>query len=112
MPKSDHEKFAALVARYVAEPDVELPSAKANGFGSATLRCRGKIFAMSPDRQSLVLKLPAARVAEIIAAGDGASYSTGSGKPMKEWVAIPGERSTAWAALADEALAHSRRASR
>jgi hypothetical protein len=112
MQKSEHEKFTALVARYVAEPDVELPGAKASGFGSATLRCKGKIFAMSPDKRSLVLKLPVARVADIIAAGDGAAYSTGSGKPMKEWVTIPGERSTAWATLADEALAYSRRGSR
>lgn len=112
MPKSDVDKFATLVARYVAEPDVELPTAKANGFGSATLRCKGKIFAMSPDRRSLVIKLPALRVAEIIAAGDGTPYSTGSGKAMKEWVAIPDERSTAWAALADEALACSRRGGR
>ncbi|HEX5683979.1 MAG TPA: hypothetical protein VFY73_08080 [Ideonella sp.] len=112
MPKSDLEKFAALVARYVAEPDVELPTAKANGFGSATLRCKGKIFAMSPDRRSLVLKLPAVRVAELIAAGEGAAYSTGSGKPMREWVTIPGERGSAWATLADEALACSRRGSR
>jgi hypothetical protein len=113
MPKPDPQTFATLEARYASEPDVELPGAgKKAGFGSATLRCRGKIFAMSPDRRSLVVKLPAARVGEIIAAGEGAPYSTGNGKVMKEWVTIPAERSASWAALADEALACSRRASR
>jgi len=112
MPKPEPQNFAELAARFEAEPDVELPDGKKKGFGSATLRCKGKIFAMCPDGRSLVVKLSARRVAEIIAAGDGTPYSTGNGKVMKEWVAIPAACVSTWAALADEALAWSRRGGR
>ena len=108
MPKLEPQGFTELAAHFSAEPDVELPEAKKNGFGSAALRCKGKIFAMSPDGQSLVVKLTAARVADVIAAGDGMAYSMGNGKVMKEWATIPASRGSAWVALAEEALACSR----
>lgn len=105
MARSDLQGFSALAARYAAVPDVELPVSGKKGFGSATLRCNTKIFAMSPDGESLVVKLPAARVAQLIAAGEVTAYSSGAGKIMKEWVSIPAARAAAWAAIADEALA-------
>lgn len=108
MPTPNSTGFSELAARYAAEPDVELPDGKKKGFGSATLRCQGKIFAMSPDGRSLVVKLTAPRVADLIAAGGGTPYDAGNGKVMKEWVCIPPERASTWAALADEALDRSR----
>lgn len=108
MTRPDPQGFSVLAARYAAAPDVELPAAGKKGFGSATLRCNAKIFAMSPDGESLVVKLPAARVAQLIAAGEAAAYSSGAGKIMKEWVTISAARAAAWAALADEALAFAR----
>lgn len=108
MARSDLQGFSALAARYAGAPDVVLPAAGKKGFGSATLRCNARIFAMSPDGETLVVKLPAARVAQLIAAGTGAAYSSGAGKIMKEWVAISAARGSDWAVIADEALACAR----
>ncbi len=112
MPAHTPRDFAELAAHYASAPDVELPAPGKKGFGSATLRCKGKIFAMSPDGQSLVVKLPAARVLEVIAAGSAQPYSPGTGKVMKEWAAIAPAHGARWIELADEALAYSRRGGR
>jgi hypothetical protein len=51
------------------------------------------------------VKLPGRRVQELIAAGEGAPFDAGKGKPMKEWVRIDPARSRRWAQLAREARA-------
>src|SRR5690349_18164504 len=92
------DRFAALVSRLAGEPGVTPPGA-GRGFGSSALKVDNRIFAMLSDGR-LVVKLPRDRVAALIAAGDGAPFDAGKGRPMKEWVALD----TAWEARSREAL--------
>jgi hypothetical protein len=106
MPGPDvHERFADLVEEMVGEPGVTPPDEKRRGFGSTSLRVHGsKTFAMVVW-EHLVLKLPAARVAELLADGSGEPFVM-RGKPATEWVVVkdevPDER---WSELAREAMA-------
>ncbi|MDF1504448.1 hypothetical protein [Roseisolibacter sp. H3M3-2] len=97
--------FEAVAARLRAEglvdtPDAAAPGRRRRAFGDGALTVGGKIFAM-PVRGTMVVKLPAARVAALIAAGAGAPFDTG-GRVMREWVALAGGED-AWPALAREA---------
>jgi hypothetical protein len=96
-------RFEALIAQLGGEPGVSV-GAGGTGFGAGTLQVDGRIFAMVSAGR-LVLKLPAARVREVLATGDGLPFDAGKGKPMKEWVALPGGTDVAWRSLAREAFA-------
>ena len=54
---------------------------------SPGLRTAGKFYAFAAAAD-VVVKLPAARVEELIAAGRGLACSPRPGRPMKEWVRI------------------------
>jgi hypothetical protein len=96
------ERFAELVDELVELPGVTPPGA-GRGFGSSALRIRGRIFAMlAHDR--LVVKLPAARVDELVAAGDGVRFDGNKGVPMKEWFSVDPDGQLSWRQLAHEAL--------
>ena len=82
--------FDQLVERYADRADVESPQPGGRKFGSAALKVNGSIFAMIMDDR-LVLKLPADRVAALIAEGSGEPFGTGKGRPMREWVRLPTE---------------------
>ncbi len=61
---------------------------------------------MTSSQGALVLKLPAARVDALIAAGRGVRFDPGHGRVMKEWVALAGSGDDEdWLALAREARA-------
>ena len=95
--------FAALAARFEAEPDVE----HGTGFGSAPgLRAGGRIFAMLPHGE-LVVKLPAERCAAMVEAGEGRLFAVGN-RTMREWLVVDGVDADGWAALADDALTYVR----
>ncbi|HYH25872.1 MAG TPA: hypothetical protein VD834_11025 [Blastococcus sp.] len=53
------------------------------------LRTHGRFYGFA-YADALMVKLPAARVAELIAAGRGQPCSPRAGRPMREWVRIPG----------------------
>jgi TfoX N-terminal domain len=94
------QRFERLATRLVSDPDVT----EGTGFGSAPgLRIKGKIFAMLV-KDELVVKLPKARVDELVEAGAGTNFDPGHGRLMKEWASVPAESSEDWERLADEAL--------
>ena len=90
--------FAALAAELGREPDVQ----QGTGFGSMPgLRTGRKIFAMLQDGD-LVVKLPAARCAELIDAGSGRPFQIGA-RRMREWVRVSRVDEREWLALSREA---------
>ena len=97
-------RFAALVEHFAGRPGVTPPEPGGRRFGASALTVDGAIFAMSQGGR-LVVKLPAARVAELVADGDGVPFDTGGGRPMREWVAIPDGDADRWRELAEAALA-------
>jgi hypothetical protein len=78
--------FESLCEEYAGVNGVTVPEG-GSGFGSNAIKINKSIFAMLVNDQ-LVIKLPAARVAELISSGDGLPFDAGKGKPMKEWVGL------------------------
>ena len=101
------ERYADLVDDLMGTEGVTAP-AGGSGFGRSALRYRGKIFAMLV-RGSLVVKLPAPRVSELVGAGEGLHYDANKGTPMKEWLSLDPESDLDWLTLAREALGFVRR---
>ena len=98
------ECFADLVDELVGLPGVTPPRG-GGGFGRNALRWDKKIFAMLV-RGSLVVKLPAKRVDELVEAGEGVRFDANKGTPMKEWLTLDPESALPWVSLAREALDH------
>jgi hypothetical protein len=85
------ELFSALCAEYASVTGVKVPDG-GRGFGSEAIKINNKIFAMLSGGR-LVVKLPRARVTELIETGRGQPFDAGKGTPMKEWVALTGDES-------------------
>lgn len=94
--------FDDLVDSFIGRDGVEAPNGAGRGFGAQALKAQGRIFAMCP-RESLILKLPAARVAQLIGEGAGAPFDAGKGRPMREWLTVTGDDPQTWLRLAEEA---------
>jgi len=93
--------YQDLVADLVGEPGVTPPHG--GGFGRSAVRFNGKIFVMFV-RGRLVLKLPQARVDDMIAAGHGVRFDANKGTPMREWLSLDPGCDQPWLPLAREAL--------
>ncbi len=91
-----------LVEVMCREPGVELPRG-GSGFGSGALRVGRRIFAMLV-RGQLVVKLPRARVDELVSTGDGVRFDANKGVAMKEWLVLDTASTLSWEELANEAL--------
>jgi hypothetical protein len=96
------DRYADLVEELTGIDGVEPPSG-GRGFGRSALRFHNKIFAMFV-RGRLVLKLPAARVTELVLAGEGEHFDANKGTPMKEWLSLDPLSEHDWSPLAREAL--------
>lgn len=53
------------------------------------LKTGGKVYAFAGSDGDAIVKLPAARVAELIGSGQGRPCSPRPGRPMREWVHVP-----------------------
>jgi MFS family permease len=73
------------------------------GFGRGAVRFEKKIFVMFV-RGRLVLKLPEARVDELVAAREGVRFDANKGTPMREWFSLDEESPLPWLPLARQAL--------
>jgi hypothetical protein len=91
--------YADLCAELADRAGVVLPGS-GSGFGAGALKVGRSIFAM-PYADALVVKLPAARVKELVESGVGAPFDGGKGKPMKEWLTVVDAGD--WSRLAAEA---------
>jgi len=99
------DAFDRLASAFGGRPRVALPGdGGGRGFGADALRIDGSIFAMESHGR-LIVKLPRARVAELIAQGAGEPFDAGKGRPLKEWLAVTATGDESWRELAEEALA-------
>jgi hypothetical protein len=105
--RTPEERFAALVEVATRWDGVAEPTGSP-GFGGSALTVDGSIFAMLQGER-LVVKIPAVRVAAMVADGSGAPFGQGTRRPMKEWVAVVAEDDATWRTLAQEAYAFVRR---
>lgn len=72
--------------------------------GGPCVRAEGEFVAMPYHKgPGLVVKLPRARVSELIAAGTGAAFAP-AGKVFAEWVLIADHEPAVWAGLLDESV--------
>lgn len=99
------EQFAALVETMLARSEATYGSGGTEGarrsFGSTSLKANGRIFTMLV-KDRLVVKLPAKRVAELVAQGAGERFDPGHGRVQKEWLSVNSESAGDWLALAVE----------
>ena len=64
-------------------------------FGTTALCAGGKVF-LFPWRDTLVVKIPAAQVREVVAAGAAELFDPGHGRPGKTWAAVHASASGRW----------------
>ena len=80
-------RLATLARLFADEPRVSVGKL----FASMGLRVDGKIFAMVV-RGNLVVKLPKARVAELVSQQAGNYFDPGHGRLMKEWISMTAKK--------------------
>ena len=97
---TDDPRFAPVVAAVAGKRDVTRESRQ--GFGSGALKVNGKIFAMMTPAAAFVVKIPKARVDELVNQGVGERFEPGPGRIMKEWLGLD-RHAERWAELAKEA---------
>lgn len=104
--RAAEERLSAVAQTFTGLPGVVAPASGPRHFGTATLRVDGRIAAMTPHDR-LVVKLPAARVAELVASGEGEPFPSGR-PPMREWVTVTSDDPDVWHAHIAEALRYVR----
>ena len=98
---SSESLFWELAAELQAEDDRVVEGTIMNG---RCLRVGKEFLALADFKGSgMVVKLPKARVADLIESGVGLPFAP-AGKVFKEWVAIPDADRGLWRALLDEGV--------
>jgi hypothetical protein len=93
--------FWRLAEAFYTDPAVT----RSTMMGFPCLRAGGKFFAcLERGTGNLVIKLPAARVAELVATRAGLPFAP-NGRVFREWVACPVPDEAQWSALLREAKA-------
>lgn len=103
---SPEKRYEQLVAQFAKLDGVAIPGddpGRGGRFGATALKAGGKIFAMLAQGR-LVVKLPRARVDELVGAGEGERYDPGQGRLMREWLSLDPGSELGWDELAREAL--------
>jgi hypothetical protein len=91
--------FWELAEDLLTEPSV----ARSTMMGYPCLRANGAFFAcVERSTGYLIVKLPARRVTELVAAGQALPF-TPNGRVFREWAAFPVADRDEWVALLDEA---------
>jgi hypothetical protein len=93
--------FEAAADRLVAE-DSSVQRGRA--MQNEGVKIGGKLFGFA-YKGGVVVKLPADRVGELIASGEGAVFDRGQGTPMREWVRVDPADEAACVAYLREARA-------
>jgi hypothetical protein len=104
IPDGAKKRFAKLSAQLAGGEGAISPHRE--GFGSGSLFVGRKMFGVLDTSGALVLKLSPARVQELIVKGVGVGWHPGTGKPLKEYVAISVDHESKWLGLANEARAY------
>ena len=103
---SPEKRYEQLVAQFAELDGVTIPGdepGREGKFGAAALKVGGKIFAMLAQGR-LVVKLPRARVDQLVDAGEGERFDPGHGRLMREWLSLDPGSELSWDRVAREAL--------
>ena len=102
MAQTDDSVFWELIEEFQLEdPRVE----EGTIMGGRCARVSGEFLGLVDHKGSgLVVKLPAARVAELIEQGVGQPFAP-AGKVFKEWVSVPNRDRRRWRSLLREGIA-------
>jgi hypothetical protein len=97
-------RYARLVRALAKNPKAAQPIG-ARGFGSSGLYAGGRLFAFLSRKDRLVVKLPAGRVEELVAQGEGARWNPRlTGRAFREWFVLRPSSRLKWLSLAAEAM--------
>ena len=96
------QPFEQVVEAFAGNVGVSREERK--GFSFGALKVIGKIFAMMSSKEKFVVKLPKARVDELVSGSKGERFDPGGGRVMKEWFVVEDAKAD-WVALAKEACA-------
>ena len=97
-------RYMKLVRALTKNPKVVRPVGR-RGFGSSGLYAGGKLFAFLSFKDRLIVKLPTARVRELVAQGEGGRWNPrGHGRALREWFVLKPSSGLEWLGLAREAM--------
>lgn len=99
------DRFDDIVTAFVGRPGVTPPQGGPRRFGSDALRVDGSVFCMISSGERFVVKLPAERVQELLAASTGEPFQAGKKTPMRQWLVVTDTTPGLWESLAEEAYA-------
>jgi hypothetical protein len=99
-PEPAEKLFWSLVEPMLVDPAIT----RSTMMGLPCMRVDDKFFAALGRDQRLLVKLPAARVAELVASGAGQHFAP-NGRVFREWVAFAEPDEPAWHTYLTEARA-------